>query len=83
MDTAYRHADPQEPGGLNVCRGHPGRGGAALPHTGWPEGGRERDELELRNGKQVVSDVTTTTITAAKLGPNFEDAFFRDAQPDK
>lgn len=38
------------------------------------------DELELRDGKQVVSNVTTTTVSDPKLGPTYDRAFFREVQ---
>jgi hypothetical protein len=42
------------------------------------------DELELRDGKkQVVSNITKISVTAAKSSPGFERAFFQDVQRDK
>ena len=42
------------------------------------------DEIELRDAKRsVVSNVTKTSVTAVKLGPNFDPSFFRVVQPEK
>lgn len=42
------------------------------------------DGLELRDGKkQVVSNITKISVTAAKSSPGFDRAFFRDVQLDK